>query len=604
MDFSDVVIYFFIINIILSFLISFLVKFTNKRNSNNLESENDFNKKMEERKNENIETKKNTKAYIKKTDENNLNLMKVVPISENPLFNDYDKTTQKVLLELEKRYKQSGYLTYNDLEHIVFLNYKKPGLEYERISAILTNFGIHLMEISEIVLRNRAKNLEKENKIINVFKNNGENTESFELNDEKKKIFEELEDTNDNYFITGKAGTGKSYLLKYFQQNTKKKVLFAAPTGISALNISGMTLHKLFGSNNLELDKDICLSNIKSTMLKHVDTIVIDEISMVGVSLLYQIDLILQNVRRNALPFGGVQMIFFGDLFQLPPVYNDEQNDYLRDRFGGIYFFFCDAYKNGNFHFRELKEVFRQKDSEFIDLLNNVRVGKITSKQIDMLNSRYVEDIPNGVMMLVPTRREAENINNLKLDAIESPEFTYNADFNAQDGFYKKKNCENDFPCSLSLKLKKGALIMYISNDDFNSSIVNGSIGVVSDLSENGILIVINGTEYQVNKRDFHRYDYSYNRELGKIERRIVATVSQYPIVLAYAITIHKSQGKTYQQIGVNFEKSFAAGQVYVALSRCANFDKLYLTSKFEGTEISVDETITTFYDEISKKNQ
>lgn len=604
MDSSDVVIYFFIVNIILLFLIFFLVKFTNKRNSNNLENENDFNKKMEGRENENIETKKNTKACIKKNDENNLNLMKVVPISENLLFNDYDKTTQKVLLELEKRYKQSGYLTYNDLEHIVFLNYKKPGLEYERISAILTNFGIHLMEISEIVLRNRAKNLEKENKIVNVFKNNGENAENFELNDEKKKIFEELEDTNDNYFITGKAGTGKSYLLKYFQHNTKKKVLFAAPTGISALNISGMTLHKLFGSNNLELDKDICLSNIKSTMLKHVDTIVIDEISMVGVSLLYQIDLILQNVRRNALPFGGVQMIFFGDLFQLPPVYNDEQNDYLRDRFGGVYFFFCDAYKNGNFHFRELNEVFRQKDSEFVDLLNNVRVGKITSKQIDMLNSRYVEDIPNGVMMLVPTRREAESINNLKLDAIKSPEFTYNADFNAQDGFYKKKNWENDFPCSLSLKLKKGALIMYISNDDFNSSIVNGSIGVVSDLSENGILVVINGTEYQVNKRDFHRYDYSYNRELGKIERRIVATVSQYPIVLAYAITIHKSQGKTYQQIGVNFEKSFAAGQVYVALSRCANFDKLYLTSKFEGTEISVDETITTFYDEISKSNQ
>lgn len=604
MDSSDVVIYFFIINIILSFLIFFLVKFTNKRNSNNLESENDFNKKMEESENENIEAKKNTKACIKKNDENNLNLMKVVPISENLLFNDYDKTTQKVLLELEKRYKQSGYLTYNDLEHIVFLNYKKPGLEYERISAILTNFGIHLMEISEIVLRNRAKNLEKENKIVNVFKNNGENAENFELNDEKKKIFEELEDTNDNYFITGKAGTGKSYLLKYFQHNTKNKVLFAAPTGISALNISGMTLHKLFGSNNLELDKDICLSNIKSTMLKHVDTIVIDEISMVGVSLLYQIDLILQNVRRNALPFGGVQMIFFGDLFQLPPVYNDEQNDYLRDRFGGVYFFFCDAYKNGNFHFRELNEVFRQKDSEFVDLLNNVRVGKITSKQIDMLNSRYVEDIPNGVMMLVPTRREAESINNFKLDAIKSPEFTYNADFNAQDGFYKKKNWENDFPCSLSLKLKKGALIMYISNDDFNSSIVNGSIGVVSDLSENGILVVINGTEYQVNKRDFHRYDYSYNRELGKIERRIVATVSQYPIVLAYAITIHKSQGKTYQQIGVNFEKSFAAGQVYVALSRCANFDKLYLTSKFEGTEISVDETITTFYDEISKSNQ
>ncbi len=606
MDSNDVVIYFFIINIILFFLISFLVKFTNKGNSNNLENENDFNKKMEERENENIETKKNTKSCIKKNDENNLNLMKVVPISENLLFNDYDKTTQKVLLELEKRYKQSGYLTYNDLEHIVFLNYKKPGLEYERISAILTNFGIHLIEISEIVLRNRAKNLEKEkeNKIVNVFKNNGEKAENFELNDEKKKIFEELEDTNDNYFITGKAGTGKSYLLKYFQHNTKKKVLFAAPTGISALNISGMTLHKLFGSNNLELDKDICLSNIKSTMLKHVDTIVIDEISMVGVSLLYQIDLVLQNVRRNALPFGGVQMIFFGDLFQLPPVYNDEQNDYLRDRFGGVYFFFCDAYKNGNFHFRELNEVFRQKDSEFVDLLNNVRVGKITSKQIDMLNSRYVEDIPNGVMMLVPTRREAENINNLKLDAIESPEFTYNADFNAQDGFYKKKNWENDFPCSLSLKLKKGALIMYISNDDFNSSIVNGSIGVVSDLSENGILVVINGTEYQVNKRDFHRYDYSYNRELGKIERRIVATVSQYPIVLAYAITIHKSQGKTYQQIGVNFEKSFAAGQVYVALSRCANFDKLYLTSKFEGTEISVDETITTFYDEISKNNQ
>lgn len=604
MDSSDVVIYFFIVNIILLFLIFFLVKFTNKRNSNNLENENDFNKKMEESENENIEAKKNTKACIKKNDENNLNLMKVVPISENLLFNDYDKTTQKVLLELEKRYKQSGYLTYNDLEHIVFLNYKKPGLEYERISAILTNFGIHLMEISEIVLRNRAKNLEKENKIVNVFKNNGENAENFELNDEKKKIFEELEDTNDNYFITGKAGTGKSYLLKYFQHNTKKKVLFAAPTGISALNISGMTLHKLFGSNNLELDKDICLSNIKSTMLKHVDTIVIDEISMVGVSLLYQIDLILQNVRRNALPFGGVQMIFFGDLFQLPPVYNDEQNDYLRDRFGGVYFFFCDAYKNGNFHFRELNEVFRQKDSEFVDLLNNVRVGKITSKQIDMLNSRYVEDIPNGVMMLVPTRREAESINNFKLDAIKSPEFTYNADFNAQDGFYKKKNWENDFPCSLSLKLKKGALIMYISNDDFNSSIVNGSIGVVSDLSENGILVVINGTEYQVNKRDFHRYDYSYNRELGKIERRIVATVSQYPIVLAYAITIHKSQGKTYQQIGVNFEKSFAAGQVYVALSRCANFDKLYLTSKFEGTEISVDETITTFYDEISKSNQ
>lgn len=419
-----------------------------------------------------------------------------------------------------------------------------------------------------------------------------------DLNEEKTEIYNLMENTNSNLFITGKAGTGKSYLLKYFRTKTKKRVLYTAPTGIAALNISGTTLHSAFGFNNLSENNPIRLSQNQRELFKNIDTLIIDEISMVRSDVFNRIDLILQYANNNSESFGGKQIILLGDLFQLPPVAKMEEAAFLTDKYGGLFFFNYSGYNDGEFIFKELNEVFRQNDKDFISILNNIREGNITKDDITLLNEHYTTAIPRRVMQIVPTKNEASNINIEKLNDIKGKEYIYNA--NILVGESKLK--ETDFPCDFTLKLKVGALVMMIVNDQEHKRWVNGTLGIISELTNNMIKVTINGTNYEISRTTFNKYKCEYNRDEKKIEYLVETSVNQFPLILAYAITIHKSQGMTYQQIAVNIENCFAPGQAYVALSRCANFDKLYLTRKINPSCIITDNGVVNFYNRIKGK--
>ena len=425
--------------------------------------------------------------------------------------------------------------------------------------------------------------------------NKKSSVESSDLNPEKQEILDIMENTNSNLFITGKAGTGKSYLLKFFRKNTSKKVLYCAPTGIAALNIDGVTLHSAFGWNNLIDDNEIILSANKISLLKSIDTLIIDEISMVRVDVFNQIDKILKKANNSNTVFGGKQIILFGDLFQLPPVAKKEETEFFTDKYGGIFFFNSPAYENGNFKFKELKEIFRQTEKEFIDILNNIRVGKIHEEHIQSLNKHYVSEVPRRVVQVVPMKNEANVINMENLEKLQSQQYEYHANILIGENNIK----ETDFPCDFNLKLKVGALVMMITNDQEHKRWVNGTLGIVSELSPTMVKVTINGTEFEISPVSFNKKKCEYDREERKLRYITEASVSQFPLILAYAITIHKSQGMTYQQIACNLDSCFAPGQAYVALSRCANYDKLYLTKKIDAGSIITDNVVANFYNKV-----
>ena len=423
--------------------------------------------------------------------------------------------------------------------------------------------------------------------------------ETIEVNDEKKEIFNLMENSNDNFFITGKAGTGKSQLLKYFFKNTGKKAMLTAPTGISALNISGVTLHSTFGFYNLSEATDIKLSINKRELLKSIDTLIIDEISMVRVDVFNQINKILKIANKNDEPFGGKQVILFGDLFQLPPVAKKEEIQFFTDKYGGIFFFNSPAYKNSKFIFKELNEVFRQDDLEFIKVLDKIRISSFNQKDIDFLNRRYIDELPNNILKVVAKKDEANQINQQSLAKINSQEFIYKAEIKTGENKIK----ETDFPCDFTLKLKVGALVMMIANDKESKRWVNGTIGIISALSDTHVVVSIDSTDYQISKVPFEKLKCEYNKEIGELEYTVEASVLQYPLVLAYAITIHKSQGLTYEQVACDLKSCFAPGQAYVALSRCKNLNGLYLTEKITPNLIYTNSIVNNFYNNLKKQD-
>ena len=419
------------------------------------------------------------------------------------------------------------------------------------------------------------------------------------LNKEKRDLFNLMEYTNNNLFITGKGGTGKSYLLKYFKTHTNKKVLYCAPTGIAASNINGVTIHSTFGWKNLREGGDITLSSNQIELFKNIDTLVIDEISMVRVDIFNRIDLILRIANCNSFPFGGKQIIITGDIFQLPPIVKKEEAEYFTYRYGGIYFFDSPAYKNGNFIYRELKEIFRQNDKTFIEILNDIRVGKVTENHLRKLNERYTPSIPSGLTQLVSLKAEVDRINNEELNKLDGKVYEYKAIIVKGEDRLKEK----DFICDFNLRLKVGAQVMMISNDQLQRRWVNGNLGIITGLSENMIKVSIKGIEYIISPVDFNINKCTYNKYIDKLEYEIEASVFQYPVTLAYAITIHKSQGMTYQQIACNLDSCFATGQAYVALSRCVSFDSLYLTNKIDPWSIKIDMSVINFYNKLIQKN-
>lgn len=427
----------------------------------------------------------------------------------------------------------------------------------------------------------------------------------FILTEEFKEIIDLLKNTNESIFITGKAGTGKSSLLKHFIKNTNKKLVILAPTGIAALNVSGQTIHSFFRfppsiipPNKIEPDY------VRAELFKNLQMVIIDEISMVRADLMNGIDISLRK-NRNRLdePFGGVQMVFIGDLFQLPPVVMETDRDYIMKTYGGQYFFDATVFKTFEYHFKELTTIFRQSNEqpEFKTMLNNIRNNEAQFDDMALLNSRHKDNAgeQENSIFLTTRRNIARNINNDKLENLQGQKFTYTGTLS---GKYLRlqeeaeEKLDDKLPAPYKLELKKDAQIMMLKNDG-GKRWVNGSIGKIEQLEENSITVRIDGNKYKIEKESWNEVEYVLNKETKEIEERTIAGFSQFPLQLSYAMTIHKSQGKTFDKITVDVGTgAFAHGQIYVALSRCRTIEGIILNNPIRNNDIIVDPRVLEFY--------
>ncbi len=418
--------------------------------------------------------------------------------------------------------------------------------------------------------------------------------ENLKLSQEQQAVFDIIENKNGHIFITGKAGTGKSALLQYFKYKSKKRLVVVAPTGIAALNVGGQTIHSLFGFPPAFLSQErleqLTLRPKMAFLLRNIDTVVIDEISMVRADLLDAIDYRLRTARANNLPFGGVQIVMFGDLYQLPPVVSDpELHKYFAHNRGGHYFFNAHVWKNISMEIYELTQIFRQRDENFKNILNKIRRGSITEVLLNELNQRTNFQAPDdGVITLTTTNNAVSAINSFRLSQLTGKLFTYRA-------YIEGELEKTSFPTEEFLELKEGAQVMFLKNDK-EKRWVNGTMGFVKSLSKNEVKVDIDGIVYSVPKETWNKIRYYYNQQERKIEEEVASSFNQYPLRLAWAITVHKSQGQTYGSVAVDMgDGAFAHGQTYVALSRCRAFETLYLKRGIMTEDIIIDPAIIEF---------
>ena len=417
---------------------------------------------------------------------------------------------------------------------------------------------------------------------------NGKQTtyKRIQLDTEQIAAFKRIETTNHNFFITGKAGTGKSVLLQYFMANSSKKVAVVAPTGIAAITIGGQTIHSFFGlkpclQNTLN-KQEIALNATTAKILSNIETLVIDEISMVRCDIMDMMDAKLRKAKnRPDVPFGGCQIVAFGDLYQLAPVMEKDDTviEFLSDVYGSEFFFAAPGVKQNPFRIIELKTVHRQKDMDFIDILNGVRVGRNDSSILNKINTRNITPPPNArYITLTAKRSAADKVNIAKLNMLPTQEHTYHG--NISGGFKA-----DETPTDMALRLKVGAQVMMINNDN-QKRWSNGTLGVVFALAPDKIQVEIKGAKYWIEPEIWHKYHYKYFDAPPVIRKTIVGTFEQFPVKLAYAITIHKSQGRTFDSVKLDYSAghAFSPGQTYVALSRCKSLDGLYLQERLLRT--------------------
>lgn len=395
--------------------------------------------------------------------------------------------------------------------------------------------------------------------------------------------------TNTCVFITGKAGTGKSSFVKWIRDEIKKDILVLAPTGIAAINVEGQTIHSFF---NFPLDiigphTNLYISPAKKMLLEKVDTIIIDEVSMVRCDIVDAMDRWLRTAFQTNMPFGGKQIVFVGDLFQLPPVVRKGSVDaeMLKDLYGeGIpYFYKANVLKRMNLPKIEFTKVYRQTDKSFLKFLNKMRTGNVSEKDLEALNKHVKEDGKDEdfSVTLTTINQRAEHINEKKLEAIKSEEYCYDAFI---DGLFKK----GDSPVPERLKLKVGAQVIFCRNDFYNGY-ANGSIAKVVGLAEDNIVVSLeNGKIINVERATWESYERVYNRKTRKIESEMTGSYTQYPLKLAWAITIHKSQGMTFDRMHLDLKRGlFAYGQAYVAISRMRSLDGLTLSNAIKPCHIT-----------------
>lgn len=421
------------------------------------------------------------------------------------------------------------------------------------------------------------------------------------LTDEHKKCLSVLEDTNKNVFITGKAGTGKSTLIRQFRNNSRKNVVVLAPTGIAALNVRGQTIHSFFGFPPKIIEPRAIKKVWRSRIMAQIDVIVIDEISMVRADLLDGVDRFMRlNGRNEHLPFGGVQMVFVGDLYQLPPVLTyEEQMDY-EQLYEIPYFFGANSFKLEDFNVIELTTIFRQNEKKFIDFLNLVRTGEPGEAIFTAINEKIVDEPSDDHIVLCTVNEIANKINQRKLALIDGQEYTYQAIVIGNFPVDRK-----NMPVELELTLKKGSRVLFIQND-LKKRWVNGTLGWVEALNSDMIRVKIDENEDIVNV-DIGKWDniiYEYDENGGGLNEKIIGTLKQYPLRLAWAITVHRSQGMSLDKVCLDFTRSpFSHGQTYVALSRCRTIGGLALTRKMTSRDVIIDPRIVDFYRRLTQNH-
>lgn len=423
---------------------------------------------------------------------------------------------------------------------------------------------------------------------------------TFVLTEEIKNAFTLLEDSTQSLFITGKAGTGKSLFIQYVRNVTKKKCIVLAPTGLAAINIKGQTIHSFFHFPPHILTPETNLRTVNSRIYRDIDCIIIDEISMVRADVLDAIDRFLRkNGKDKNIPFGGIQMIFVGDLFQLSPIVTAEDASLFHSLYESPFFFSAKCFSQLNCKTIEFTQIFRQKDAEFIQILNAIRSGSFTSDQLALLNQRV---IPEGErkntdrIILTTTKSSAQTINTSKLLQLSRPKKVFTATI---EGIFPQ---EHSHPVDIALELKIGAKVLFIKNDKAGRW-VNGTIGIIQAFDADAIRVKIVHTEkneqVSVVPQVWENIKYEYNNDTGEIIPCVIGTLTQYPLKLAYALTIHKSQGMTFTQVQIDFSKSpFTHGQTYVALSRCVSLSGLYLSKRIFPNDIIIDDRIHSFIQE------
>lgn len=417
--------------------------------------------------------------------------------------------------------------------------------------------------------------------------------------------------TSRHIFLTGKAGTGKTTFLRHIKNTTRKKAVIVAPTGVAAINAGGVTMHSFFQlpfgpfipkrtgvsadgtTDRNSLFRNIHFSSSKRALLQELELVIIDEISMVRCDMLDAMDTILRHYRKKPLvPFGGVQMVYIGDLFQLPPVVSQQEWEILKPHYESPFFFHSHVARESAPLYIELKKIYRQSEQVFIDLLNRVRNNAVNQDDFEILNGRYnpsFQPTDEKYVTLTTHNRKADVINESELNKLPGRAHSFLANI-------KGEFPEKSFPTDQSLTLKEGAQVMFIKNDSGEErKYFNGKLAIVKKIDRDEITVECEEGEIKIEKEVWDNIRYNYNSEKDEMEEEELGSFEQFPLRLAWAITIHKSQGLTFERAVIDAGSAFAAGQVYVALSRCTSLQGLVLHSRIPSHAIRTDERILQF---------
>jgi DNA-binding CsgD family transcriptional regulator len=444
---------------------------------------------------------------------------------------------------------------------------------------------------------------------------------ALDFNKDFQLAFQYVTQTREHIFLTGKAGTGKTTFLKHLKANCQKNMVVAAPTGVAAINAGGVTLHSLFqlpfapfipvqsggwgAMTDGGQDKNTLLSKLKYNknrlgIIRNLELLIIDEISMVRCDVLDAIDTILRSVRRKPyIPFGGVQLLMIGDLFQLPPVAQGPEWQILSKYYRSEFFFDSKVMEECKPTSIELTTIYRQNESSFINLLNAVRNNEASEADLELLNSRYEPNIDlQDCITITSHNRQADSINQNNLEELSTKQYVYKAKVEGEFSEYS-------YPADKELFLKVGAQVMFIKNDvGIERKYFNGKIGKVVRLSTDEIVVRCKGDtdDIDVKLESWDNTKYSLDASTNKVEEERVGSFMQYPLRLAWAVTIHKSQGLTFEKCAVEAAQSFASGQLYVALSRCTSLDGIYLLNRIPRQALKTNEHVVNYYKHINEK--